>query len=51
MYRFILQVQVKISEDKDVPPQEKKQIIQDLKSFLQPLRKVLLQFEEELKDR
>lgn len=46
-----LEIQVKLSEDKDVPPQDKKQITQDLKSFLQPLRKVLLQFEEELKDR
>ncbi|XP_057768054.1 uncharacterized protein LOC130988265 [Salvia miltiorrhiza] len=46
-----LEIQVKLSEDKDVQPQVKQQIIQDLKLFLQPLRKHLLRFEEELKAR
>ncbi|KAL7096204.1 hypothetical protein ACP275_10G068000 [Erythranthe tilingii] len=46
-----LQIEVKLSEEKDVPPQDKVRIIKDLKLFLQPLREKLLQFEEELKDR
>ncbi|KAH6779208.1 chaperone binding / ATPase activator [Perilla frutescens var. hirtella] len=46
-----LEIQVKLSEDKDVPAQDKHLIIQDLKLYLQPLRKTLLQFEEELKGR
>ncbi|KAI3443487.1 hypothetical protein Pfo_000152 [Paulownia fortunei] len=46
-----LQIQVKLSEDKDVSPQDKQRINQDLKLFLQPLREKLLQFEEELKAR
>ncbi|KAL1547892.1 hypothetical protein AAHA92_16199 [Salvia divinorum] len=46
-----LEIQVKLREDKDVQPQAKQQIIQDLKSFLQPLREHLLRFEEELKGR
>ncbi|KAL8040123.1 hypothetical protein ABFS82_10G075800 [Erythranthe guttata] len=46
-----LQIEVKLSEEKDVPQQDKVRIIKDLKLFLQPLREKLLQFEEELKDR
>ncbi|KAL2503395.1 chaperone binding [Forsythia ovata] len=46
-----LQINVKLSEDKDLPQQDKQQICQDLKLFLQPLRKKLLQFEQELKGR
>ncbi|KAL0410348.1 UNVERIFIED_CONTAM: hypothetical protein Slati_3624500 [Sesamum latifolium] len=46
-----LQIQVKLSEDKDIAAQDKQRIIQDLKSFLYPLKEKLLQFEEELKAR
>ncbi|KAK4396780.1 hypothetical protein Sango_1514600 [Sesamum angolense] len=46
-----LQIQVKLNEDKDVAAQDKQRIIQDLKSFLHPLKEKLLQFEEELKAR
>lgn len=42
---------MKINEGKDLPHQDKQSIIQDLKSFLQPLREKLLQFEQELKER
>ncbi|KAL8492666.1 hypothetical protein ACS0TY_024022 [Phlomoides rotata] len=46
-----LEIQVKLSEEKDVSPQDKQRIIHDIKLFLQPLREKLLQFEEELKSR
>ncbi|MED6219182.1 hypothetical protein PIB30_033499 [Stylosanthes scabra] len=47
-----LQMQVKLNEDKDMLPQEKRQICNDLKKlFLEPVREKLLQFEQELKDR
>ncbi|KAK6941186.1 Activator of Hsp90 ATPase, N-terminal [Dillenia turbinata] len=46
-----LQIEVRLSEDKDLVQDDKRRIIQDLKQFLRPLREKLLQFEEELKDR
>ncbi|XWS52344.1 hypothetical protein CRYUN_Cryun11dG0059900 [Craigia yunnanensis] len=46
-----LQMEVQLSEEKDFLQQDKLQIIQDLKLFLQPIREKLLQFEQELKDR
>lgn len=46
-----LQLEVKLSEEKDVSHQDKLRIIQDLKQFLEPVREKLLQFEQELKDR
>ncbi|XP_074286779.1 uncharacterized protein LOC141611989 isoform X1 [Silene latifolia] len=46
-----LEVMVKINEDKDLPAQDKQNIRQDLKSFLQPVRERLMQFEQELKER
>ncbi|GMJ01535.1 hypothetical protein like AT5G58110 [Hibiscus trionum] len=47
-----LQMEVKLSEEKDFVQQDKRQIIQDLKKlFLQPVREKLLQFEQELKER
>ncbi|KAH9617090.1 hypothetical protein KSS87_015217 [Heliosperma pusillum] len=46
-----LEVMVKINEEKDLPAQHKQSIRQDLKSFLQPVRARLLQFEQELKER
>lgn len=45
------QLEVKLSEEKDVSHQDKLRIIQDLKQFLEPVREKLLQFEQELKDR
>ncbi|OMP05184.1 hypothetical protein COLO4_09003 [Corchorus olitorius] len=46
-----LQMEVQVSEEKDLLHQDKLQIIQDVKLFLQPIREKLLQFEQELKDR
>ncbi|KAK6126683.1 hypothetical protein DH2020_039578 [Rehmannia glutinosa] len=46
-----LQIQVKLSDDEDIPREEQQRISQDLRLFLQPLREKLLQFEEELKAR
>ncbi|KAL2481900.1 Aha1 N domain-containing protein [Abeliophyllum distichum] len=44
-------INVKLSEDKDLPQEDKQQICRDLKLFLQPLWEKLLQFEQELKGR
>ncbi|CAN4097474.1 unnamed protein product [Withania somnifera] len=44
-----LQIEVSLSEDKDLGQQDKHRIKQDMKQFLQPLREKLLQFEQELK--
>lgn len=46
-----LQVEVRLSEEKNLLHHHKLQISQDLKRFLQPVREKLLQFEQELKDR
>ncbi|KAI5659077.1 hypothetical protein M9H77_27870 [Catharanthus roseus] len=46
-----LQIQVRLSEDKDLVHEEKQRIIQDMRQFFQPLREKLHQFEQELKDR
>ncbi|KAK9097646.1 hypothetical protein Syun_024691 [Stephania yunnanensis] len=46
-----LQVDVQMSEDKDVGEEDKMRIAQDLKIFLQPIRGKLLQFEDEIKYR
>ncbi|OIT03500.1 PREDICTED: uncharacterized protein LOC109225566 [Nicotiana attenuata] len=45
-----LQIEVKLSEVKDLEQQDKQRIKQDMKQFLQPLREKLLQFEQELKE-
>ncbi|XP_022933923.1 uncharacterized protein LOC111441189 [Cucurbita moschata] len=46
-----LQMEVRLSEEKDLLGSDKQQICQDLKRFLQPVRGKLLQFEQELKER
>ncbi|XP_050373755.1 uncharacterized protein LOC126791360 [Argentina anserina] len=46
-----LQMEVKLGEVKDLLYQDKLQISQNLRLFLQPVREKLLQFEQELKDR
>ncbi|XVF69825.1 hypothetical protein PTKIN_Ptkin11bG0112200 [Pterospermum kingtungense] len=46
-----LQMEVQLSDEKDILQKDKQQIIQDLKLFLQPVREKLLQFEQELKGR
>ncbi|KAL9377348.1 hypothetical protein Peur_031468 [Populus x canadensis] len=46
-----LQMQVRLSDEKDLSRQDMLQISQNLKLFLQPVREKLLQFEQELKDR
>ncbi|CAI9098976.1 OLC1v1035717C1 [Oldenlandia corymbosa var. corymbosa] len=46
-----LKIQVRLTEEKDLPLQDKQRIINDLKQFLRPLREKLSQFEQELKDR
>lgn len=48
---FVLQLEVRISDEKDLSQQDRLRISEDLKLFLQPVREKLLQFEEELKDR
>nr|GMD88601.1 uncharacterized protein LOC109170196 isoform X1 [Ipomoea batatas]GMD91014.1 uncharacterized protein LOC109170196 isoform X1 [Ipomoea batatas] len=46
-----LQIEARLSEDKDLEPKDKQRIKQDFRLFLQPLREKLLQFEQELKER
>ncbi|XP_058727245.1 uncharacterized protein LOC131598676 [Vicia villosa] len=46
-----LQVEVRLNEAPDISPQDKIEIHNNLKLFLQPIREKLLQFEQELKDR
>ncbi|KAK9269164.1 hypothetical protein L1049_000933 [Liquidambar formosana] len=46
-----LQIEVRISDEKDLLHQDKLRINQDLKLFLQPVREKLLQLERELRDR
>lgn len=46
-----LEMEVRLSEEKDLVQQDKLQIIKDLNQFLQPIREKLLQFEQELKER
>ncbi|XP_047307984.1 uncharacterized protein LOC124911530 [Impatiens glandulifera] len=46
-----LQIETRLSEEKDLIHQEKVKISHDLKLFLQPLREKLHQFEQELKER
>lgn len=45
------QVDVKLSEDKELSQQLKQRIRLDMKQFLEPIRFKLGQFEQELKDR
>lgn len=45
-----LQVEVSLSEEKDLGQQDKHRIKQDMKQFLQPIREKLLKFEQELKE-
>ncbi|KAG5027652.1 hypothetical protein JHK86_023566 [Glycine max] len=44
-------VEVRLSEARDILHQDKTQMRNDLKLFLQPVREKLLQFEQELRDR
>ncbi|KAG2333296.1 hypothetical protein Bca52824_004476 [Brassica carinata] len=46
-----LEVDVKLSDDKELSQQLKQQIRLDMKQFLEPIRLKLSQFEQELKDR
>uniref|UniRef100_A0A7C8ZUP3 Activator of Hsp90 ATPase AHSA1-like N-terminal domain-containing protein n=1 Tax=Opuntia streptacantha TaxID=393608 RepID=A0A7C8ZUP3_OPUST len=46
-----LEVTVKIDEGKDLQQEDKLSVSQDLKSFVQPIREKLMQFEQELKER
>lgn len=46
-----LQMEVRLSEEKDLLHQDKLRISQDLKLFLQSVREKMLQFEQELKER
>ncbi|KFK27344.1 hypothetical protein AALP_AA8G370800 [Arabis alpina] len=46
-----LEVDVKVSEDKELSHQLKQQVRLDMKQFLEPIRLKLGQFEQELKDR
>ena len=44
-------MEVRLGEEKDLVGEDKLQICQDLKRFLQPVREKLHQFEQELKER
>lgn len=46
-----LQIEVRLSEEKDLLHEDKIRIGKDLKMFLQPIREKLVEFEQELKDR
>ncbi|XP_014515219.1 uncharacterized protein LOC106773031 isoform X2 [Vigna radiata var. radiata] len=46
-----LQMEVRLSEARDILHQDKIQICNDLKLFFEPVREKLLQFEQELRDR
>ncbi|XP_004513129.1 uncharacterized protein [Cicer arietinum] len=46
-----LQMEVRLNEASDISHQDKIEICNDLKLFLQPVREKLFQFERELKDR
>ncbi|KAK1418349.1 hypothetical protein QVD17_27492 [Tagetes erecta] len=46
-----LQVEVRLNEEKDLLFPDKQRILQDMKTFLKPIREKLLEFEAELKQR
>ncbi|CAL9059465.1 uncharacterized protein LOC135625880 [Musa acuminata AAA Group] len=46
-----LQIQIRLSEDKDLSTDDKMKICNDLRLFLAPIRKKLEVFEQELRDR
>ncbi|CAL9748273.1 unnamed protein product [Musa acuminata subsp. burmannicoides] len=46
-----LQVEVSLSEEKDLAAKDRMQICKDLRTFLIPIREKLMDFEQELKDR
>ncbi|CAN1185653.1 hypothetical protein LINPERPRIM_LOCUS38878 [Linum perenne] len=46
-----LEFEVRLNDTKDLSQQEKQRINKDVKSFMQPVREKLSQFEQELKDR
>jgi len=46
-----LQIEAKLTDDKDLIHQDKQRIRQDMKMFLKPIREKLLEFEAELKER
>ena len=49
---FVLfQVNVTLSDAKDLSSDDKAQICKDMKSFLSPIQEKLREFEKELKDR
>eukprot|EP00262_Sarcandra_glabra_P011152 TRINITY_DN2687_c0_g1_i1.p1 TRINITY_DN2687_c0_g1~~TRINITY_DN2687_c0_g1_i1.p1 ORF type:complete len:202 (-),score=35.93 TRINITY_DN2687_c0_g1_i1:174-779(-) len=46
-----LQIELRISEEKDLVEEDKRLIRKDLRLFLPPIREKLIKFEQELKDR
>lgn len=46
-----LQIEVKLTDDKDFLHEDKQRIRQEMKMFLKPIREKLLEFEAELKER
>ncbi|KAJ8500820.1 hypothetical protein OPV22_011372 [Ensete ventricosum] len=46
-----LQVEVSLSEEKDLAAEDRMQICKDMRTFLIPIRQKLMGFEQELKDR
>lgn len=51
LFSVLLQIEVRISEDKDLETANKRQICEDLRKFLTPIREKLSNFEQDLKDR
>jgi len=47
----LLQIESRLSDDKDLTAEDKMRIRKDLQSFLAPIREKLLEFEQELKSR
>ena len=51
LFFVLFQVNVTLSEAKDLSSDDKAQICKDMKSFLSPIQEKLREFEKELKDR
>jgi len=48
---ILLQIECRLSDDKDLTADDRMRIRKDVQSFLAPIREKLLEFEQELKGR
>ena len=48
---ILLQIECRLSDDKDLTADDRMRIRKDVQSFLTPIREKLLEFEQELKGR